>query len=140
MIDETTRSGARAAQRLREELVIWLTTVSAGGQPQVSPVWFLWDGADEILVISKDNVPRTRNLDANPRVALNLDGDGQGGNVVSLEGEARIVERVTPLEHVPAAYLEKYGAKLVEYNWTTAAMLVDYPVTLRIAIRRARTW
>ena len=140
MIDETTKSGARAAQRLREEQVIWLTTVSAEGQPQVSPVWFLWDGADEILVISKDNVPRTRNLDANPRVALNLDGDGQGGNVVSLEGEARIVERVTPLDHVPAAYLEKYGAKLAEYNWTAAGMLVDYPVTLRIAIKRARTW
>jgi PPOX class probable F420-dependent enzyme len=140
MIDETSKSGARAAERLRNELILWLTTVSPDGQPQTSPVWFLWDGADEIWMLSKDETPRVRNLDANPRVALSLDGNGQGGDIVSLEGEARVAERVTPLDHVPGAYLEKYGAKLAEYNWTMAGMLVDYPVTLRIAIRRARTW
>jgi PPOX class probable F420-dependent enzyme len=140
MIDTSTPGGARAAERLRDALVIWLTTVSPDGQPQVSPVWFLWDGADEILVISRDGVPRTRNLEANPRVALNLDGNGDGGDIVTLEGEARITERVTLLDHVPAAYLEKYAAKLAEYHWTMEGMLRDYPATIRIAIRRVRTW
>ncbi len=94
-IDETTRAGARAGRRLREEIVAWLTTVSPDGQPQASPVWFLWDTADEIWLLSKSDTPRVRNIAANPRVALNLDGDGRGGSIVSLEGEARIDEWIT---------------------------------------------
>ena len=140
VIDETTKAGARAGRRLREEIVAWLTTVSPEGQPQASPVLFLWDGADEIWMLSKGDTPRVRNIAASPLVALNLDGDGRGGNVVTLEGEARIGERMTPLDHVPPAYQAKYAAKLADYGWTMMSMLVDYPVTLRISIRRARTW
>ena len=33
------------AQRLTGEGVGWLTTAAANGQPQSSPVWFIWDGA-----------------------------------------------------------------------------------------------
>jgi PPOX class probable F420-dependent enzyme len=32
---------AEAARRLREEPIIWLTTVTGAGQPQSTPVWFL---------------------------------------------------------------------------------------------------
>jgi hypothetical protein len=31
-----------AAGRLRAEPIIWLTTVTRSGQPQSTPVWFLW--------------------------------------------------------------------------------------------------
>jgi hypothetical protein len=34
MIDPTTKAGARAAERLERELILWLTTVSPAGQPQ----------------------------------------------------------------------------------------------------------
>ena len=42
--DPATPFGACVAQRLREDAVIWLTTVAANGTPQPNPVWFLWDG------------------------------------------------------------------------------------------------
>jgi PPOX class probable F420-dependent enzyme len=140
VIDEGTKAGARAGRRLRDEIVAWLTTVSPEGQPQSSPVWFLWDGGDEIWMLSRSDTPRVRNIAANPHVALNLDGDGRGGNVVSLEGEARIVERITPSDHVPPAYQAKYAAKLADHGWTIASMLVDYPVTIRMTITRERIW
>jgi hypothetical protein len=38
------KTGASAEQRLQDEKTIWLTTVAADGQPQSSPVGFLWDG------------------------------------------------------------------------------------------------
>jgi PPOX class probable F420-dependent enzyme len=43
VLDESTEWGARAARRLREEIIGWLTTVSPEGAPQPVPIWFLWD-------------------------------------------------------------------------------------------------
>ena len=40
MLDTTTESGARAERRLRDEEIVWLTTVRRDGQPQSVPVWF----------------------------------------------------------------------------------------------------
>ena len=139
MIDVTTKAGARAAARLERELILWLTTVTPDGQPQASPVWFLWvDG--EIMLYSRADTPRAANIRANPRVAANLDGDGRGGDVVSIEGEARIARERATLADVPPAYVEKYAEKLAAYGWTMESMLVDYPAEIRIRPTRVRTW
>ena len=66
-IDTSTPFGERAARRLREEPLAWLVTVSPAGQPQPSPVWFEWD-ASGILLYSKPDTPKLRNIAANPRV------------------------------------------------------------------------
>lgn len=139
MIDLTTTSGARVAERLRNELVLWLTTVTPNGQPQTSPVWFLWVD-DEILLFSRAHTPRPGNIRANPRVAANFDSDGDGGDVVSIEGEARIAREKTAAADVPLAYVEKYAAKLASSGWTMTSMLVDYPVEIRIRPTRIRAW
>jgi PPOX class probable F420-dependent enzyme len=139
VIDPTTKAGARALERLEREAVLWLTTVNRDGQPQASPVWFLWvDG--EIILYSRADTPRAANIRANPRVAANLDGDGEGGDVVSIEGEARIARERATLADVPPAYVEKYAEKLAAYGWTMESMLVDYPAEIRIRPTRVRTW
>jgi len=127
-----------AEQRLRDELVIWLTTVSPSGQPQASPVWFLWDGS-EFLVYSLPGTARTRNIEANSRVSLNLDGDGQGGSVVTIEGEARI-DRAAPSSTDVPAYAAKYRSKIAGHGWTPESFATDYPIPIRIAPTRARSW
>ncbi len=139
MIDGSTEAGARALARLRDETVIWLTTVSPAGQPQASPVWFLRD-RDELLLYSRADTPRAANVRANPRVAANLDADDDGDDVVSLEGEARIVRERATVVDVPGAHVEKYAAKLAAFGWTMESMLVDYPVEIRVRITRARVW
>ena len=139
MIDSTTKAGARAVGRLGRELILWLTTVTAEGQPQTSPVWFLWDDG-EILLYSRADTPRPANVRANPRVAASFDGDGEGGEVVSIEGEARIAREQASLADVPAAYLAKHAAKLASHGWTMESMLVDYPVEIRIRPTRVRAW
>lgn len=129
---------SRAEQRLRDELIIWLTTVSPSGQPQTSAVWFLWDGA-EFLVYSQPNTARTRNIEAQPRVSLNLDGDGQGGSVVTIEGMARIDLEAPPSTEVPD-YSTKYRNKIAGGGWTPESFAADYPVPIRITPTRARSW
>ena len=56
-LDLNTEFGARVERRLREEIVIWLTTVRTDLTPQPSLVWFLWD-AETMLIYSKPNTPK----------------------------------------------------------------------------------
>ena len=129
---------AKAEQRLRDELIIWLTTVSPSGQPQNSPVWFLWDG-EEFLVYSLAGTARTRNIEQNPRVSLNFDGDGQGGSVVTIEGTARL-DRDAPASNQVPEYSVKYRAKIDRNGWTPESFAADYPIPIRITPTRARSW
>ncbi|HEY0814846.1 MAG TPA: pyridoxamine 5'-phosphate oxidase family protein, partial [Pseudonocardia sp.] len=81
--DPSTDFGARVARRLAEEPVAWLTVVDGAGAPQPAPVWFLWDG-ESVLIYSLATAKRLEHLRARPRVSLNLDGNGQGGDIVVL--------------------------------------------------------
>ncbi len=75
--DPSTPFGERIARRLRNERLMWLTTVDANGMPQPTPVWFLWDEATStILIYSRSDAKRLEHLQQNPRVALNFDGNG----------------------------------------------------------------
>jgi len=139
VIDPTTKAGARALERLERELVLWLTTVNWDGQPQASPVWFLWvDG--EILLYSRADTPRPANIRANPRIAAAFDSDGDGGDIVSIEGEARITRERAAAADVPPAYVAKYAERLAAFGWTMESMLVDYPVEIRVRPTRVRAW
>ena len=87
-IDTTTPFGERAERRLRDDKVAWLTTTSGDGTPQPVPVWFLWDGGDSFLIYSRPGTAKLRNIGERPRVSLHLDGNGQGGDIVVVLGDA----------------------------------------------------
>ena len=129
---------AAADARLRQETIIWLTTVDAAGQPQSSPVWFLWDGAEFLIYGSADG-KKTPNIAANPRVGLNLDGDGRGGGVVVIEGSARVDPDGPPPQAV-AEYVAKYGQLIESYGWSLDSLARDYPHVIRVTPTRARVW
>ena len=128
----------RAAARLDSELIIWLTTVRPNGQPQASAVWFLLEDG-EFLVYSKPGVAKVDNIDANPRVALNLDGNGVGGDIVTIEGQARIVPDQAPAHEV-SAFVAKYAERIERNGWTPASFAADYSVPIRITPTRSRAW
>jgi PPOX class probable F420-dependent enzyme len=136
MIDEGTQSGARAARRLREDVVIWLTTVTPAGSPLPAPVWFVWDGARSVAVYSQPG-PRVRNLEGNPRVSLNFDGDRRGGDIVVLAGEASIVRDAPPADQA-AEYLEKYREHIARIGMTPETFAQRYSVPVRIRLTRLR--
>ena len=135
VFDEGTEFGARVARRLREEQVVWLTTVTPAGAPLPRPVGFLWDGADTVSVYSQPGA-RVRNIAANPKVTLNFDGDGRGGDVVVLSGTAQ-VDRSAPAADTHAAWLEKYAAQIAVFGMTPAAYAARFSVPLRIRLTRA---
>lgn len=136
MLDMTTDAGRTAAHRLETELIIWLTTVSPTGQPQSSPVWFLWEDG-EFVVYSLAETPRIRNIRANPRVAVNLNSDATAADVVTVEGEARI-DPDAPLPSGVPAMIAKYRHLIEEYGWTVDHYAADYPTAIRIRPTRFR--
>jgi PPOX class probable F420-dependent enzyme len=138
MLNPDNPQHAAADARLRQETIIWLTTVDASGQPQASPVWFLWDGTEFLIYGSADG-KKTRNIRANPKVGLNLDGNGEGGGVVVVEGTARIDEAGAPLSAV-AGYVAKYGQRIESYGWSLQSMARDYPHVIKVTPRRIRAW
>ncbi len=136
-IDASSASGQRATKRLANDRVGWLTTVAPNGTPQVSPIWFLWDG-DEILVYSLES-PRARNVAEHPRVSLNLDGNGLGGDIVIVEGDARI-DGATPSAADNRDYLAKYGPVMDDHGWTPEWFAGRYSVPIRVTPTRFRYW
>jgi PPOX class probable F420-dependent enzyme len=136
-IDESSAFGARAAQRLRDEVVIWLTTVSASGAPLPAPVWFWWDEPGSIVMFSRAGTPRTRNLEANPRVSLHFDGNGRGGDIVVLSGVASVDPSGRPASAVDA-YVEKYAEHIARIGHDPESFSTAYPVPVTIELTRLR--
>ena len=129
-LDTTTEFGARVERRLHEDKIAWLTTVRAGGQPQPSPVWFLWDG-QTFLVYSQPKKQKLRNIAANPKVALHLNSDDEGDDIVIVNGEAQIVDDAPPANEV-AAYLQKYRDRIAGIGMTPDSFAQTYGVAIRI--------
>ena len=130
LIDLTTPFGQRVARRLQEEQIVWLTTISPKNIPQPRPVWFLWDGAT-LLVYSQANAFKVEHIARNPRVALNLDSDGQGGDIIVLTGEAHLELDAPPADQL-ADYLDKYRDGIAQIGMTPESFAEEYLVAIRI--------
>jgi PPOX class probable F420-dependent enzyme len=134
--DAASDFGQRVRRRLRDEQVIWLTTVGADGTPQPNPVWFLWEG-DTLLIYSLPDAARLTHIARNPRVALHFDGNGQGGDIVVLAGEARVSPEEGPADQHPA-FVTKYAEKIARSFGAPAAFAARYSTPLRITPTKIR--
>lgn len=135
-LDASTEFGARVAAHLREEIVVWMTSVSPKSGPLPMPVWFLWDGADSVLMFSQHGA-RVRNLEADPRVSLNFAGDGRGGDIVVLSGRATIDRDASSADQV-GAYVEKYAEHIERIGHTPESFGAQYSVPIRIELTKLR--
>ena len=134
--DPTTAFGERVRRRLHDEQVIWITTVGDDGTPQPNPVGFLFQ-ADDSILIHMANAKRLSNVVNRPRVALHLDSDGIGGDIVVLTGIARRAGDLPP-PHKNPAFLAKYGDSLLRISGSAEDFGKRFPVPLLIEITRTR--
>jgi len=134
LIDETGEFGARVARHLREDVAVWLTTVTPAGAPLPRPVWFVWDGERSVALYSLPGA-RVRNIEANPRVTLNFAGDSRGGDIVVLSGNAVIDADAPPADRAPD-YLAKYDRHIARIGIAQEAFAARYSVPIRIELTR----
>ncbi|HSG17815.1 MAG TPA: TIGR03667 family PPOX class F420-dependent oxidoreductase [Anaerolineae bacterium] len=130
MLDTRSEFGRRVTRRLGEERIIWLSTTGADDYPQPRPVWFLWDG-ESFLIYSRPGTAKLKHIAARPKVALNFDGDGQGGDIVVFTGRAAIDASAPPADQLPA-YSQKYRAGFQRLNMSAADFAQDYSVAIRV--------
>lgn len=134
--DPATPFGERVARRLREDVVIWLTTTGADGTPQPTPVWFLWED-ETFLIYSLANAKRVEHIERNPRVALHFNGDSTGGDIIVFTGEARWAPDTPPADQNPT-YTAKYRELIAEEFQTPENFALRYPDALRITPTKVR--
>jgi PPOX class probable F420-dependent enzyme len=128
----------RAAERLDRERIGWLTTVTAGGQPQSSPVWFVVRD-DAIHVQSQPDAAKVRNIRANGKVSFHLNSDRDGGDIVTIDGDAEVLDASAP--GVLDAYRAKYETAIREQLGSTPeSIIADYRTPVRVTPRRVRTY
>ncbi len=136
LIDETNPFGARVAERLRTDVVAWLTVSGRDGTPHPNPIWFLWEGGDSVLVYNRRDAQRLRAIERNPRVALHFDSD-KGSDVVIFQGLAAIEPDAPSCDALPE-YVARYGARIARMKLTPAAFAYAYPVATRIKLTKLR--
>ncbi|MFZ0091053.1 MAG: TIGR03667 family PPOX class F420-dependent oxidoreductase [Solirubrobacteraceae bacterium] len=132
MIDESTEFGARVARHLREETIVWLTTVTPSGAPLPRPVGFLWDGGENVTMHSQPGA-RLRNIGANPKVTLNFRGDTDGGDIVVLSGTAEVDESCPGAAEDPA-WVAKYATEWERMGMTAKSFAQRFSVPVRVRI------
>jgi PPOX class probable F420-dependent enzyme len=130
MFETTTEYGQRVTRRLQQERILWLTTVDSHSRPQPRPVWFFWDG-ETFLIYSRPETAKLRHILHNPNVALNLDGDGMGGDIIVINGVATIDETGLPAASAPD-YIEKYSSGFERIGLTAAQFAETYSVAVRV--------
>ena len=138
MLDTTSEAGAHAEARLREEMIIWLTTVRSDGQPQSVPVWFLWEG-ETFLIYSQPGRQKLKNIGSNPGVGLHLNSNARGGDVVRVEGRAEVAQDVPPADEIDE-YVEKYRESIVRISFDPDGFARTYSVALRVTPDRWQVW
>ncbi len=135
MLEVDAEFRERLIKRLREEEIIWFTSVNPRGVPASNPVWFYWDG-EYILVYSQPESHRVRNLEQNPHVCLHLqDVDGEGNNVAIINGDA-VMKRNN--QGAPQGYWDKYDKYLPGLGSTREQLVASYSVEIRIRPTRVR--
>ena len=129
---------ARIERFLEQEPIVWLSTVRPDGAPHIVPIWFWWDG-DALLVFSKPDAQKVRNLRARPAAMLALGDAEEDFDVGLIEGRAELLDRPTA-DVIPPAHLAKYADRMAAIGLTPAEYAETYSLVIRIVPDRYVGW
>ena len=136
-LDRSSAFQARVYDQLQHDPIAWITTVDPTGQPQPSPVWFMWDGADKIIIYTKPDRPKVRNIKANPKVAIHFDSLARGEMIAIFTGPIVISDAIPPVNQLPG-YAEKYHSLFVQLETSADKMAAEYTTALVFTIEKLR--
>jgi PPOX class probable F420-dependent enzyme len=122
---------------LRDERLIWFTTVDQKACHSQHLSGFYGMKHSTILIYSRADAKRLAHLQQNPRIALNFDGNGAGGDIIVITGEAQVSTDDPPADRLPI-YAEKYRDFIARRYETAENFASVYPVALRIRPIRVR--
>jgi PPOX class probable F420-dependent enzyme len=105
---------------LSSKAVAMVGTIGRSGEPQVTPLWFLWDG-ERVRISLVDGRQKLRNLRRDPRISLVVVDPARPTYYVELRG------RIDDLVPDPELALEQAVARKYTRGWSD----VEPPGTTR---------
>ena len=119
------------ARALCDSRVLWLSSVSADGRPHIVPAWFVWD-AGRIVLFSKPNARKVRNLRRHPRAMVALGVPSLDFDVELIEADAE-TPSTTAAETMPPAFAAKYRRLLRRAGLSASRFgeVYSQPIVLR---------
>jgi PPOX class probable F420-dependent enzyme len=91
---------------LSSRAVAFVSTIGRGGEPQVTPQWFLWDG-ESVRISLVEGRQKLRNLRRDPRIAVAIADPAVPTFYLELRGTVSELVADTGLE-LERAIAEKY--------------------------------
>ncbi len=134
---DAAATARRVLPMLAEERVVWLSTVRPDGSPHLVPTWFLWDG-EALLVWSKPNAVKVRNLRANPRLMVAVGDPHADFNVGLIEASAELAAPGSL--SVPDAFFAKYHDELATAGLDPEGFRATYTQSVRVVPSRFVAW
>jgi PPOX class probable F420-dependent enzyme len=135
---EVLDPAARIDRLLREESIVWLSTVRADGSPHLVPIWFSWDG-EQLFIASKPEAVKVRNLRANPKLMVALGSPDDDFDVGLIEAEATIPAASTA-ELLPPGHLAKYARQMALVGLDEPTYLATYSQPILVRPTRFLPW
>ncbi len=84
-----------------------VATIGPHGEPQSTPVWFIWDGS-RVLISQTEGQQKLKNLRREPRVALSMVDPGDPNRNLEIRGR---VEREVP--DLDRAFVRQLAVKYI---------------------------
>jgi len=139
MIDLTSKFGRKVKRHLKQEYVIWLTTIGSDHSPQPRPVWFIWDGSS-FPIFSQPHAYKVRHVTAHSQVALHFNTDETGDQDVIIFVGLAVIDTTVPPAHQVRAYLRKYRTGMAELGMTPQQFSREYCIAIRVTPTTVRGW
>ncbi len=101
--------GSRTRRFIDAAMVVRLATVSASGQPRVTPLWFIFESG-RFYMNTREASPGVRDILANPEVVLLLERDKgrRSKDVLRVRGKATFHRRMAVNRHMYLRSALKY--------------------------------
>lgn len=131
-------------RRLRNEPVVWLSTVDEHGFPHIVPIWFVWDG-EAFLVFSKPHARKVQAIRRQARVALALGEPRDDFDVQLIEGHATVLATTTRQllgeeGLIGREHARKYAAELFALGIDRSEYEATYSAVVRVVPTRFLPW
>lgn len=130
MAADPSLATTRIVRFLEREPIVWLSTVRPDGNPHLVPIWFSWDG-ESILIFSKPDAQKVRNLRAHPTVMLALGDADADFDIGLLKGTAELSATPAP-EALTPEHLAKYAAQMAAIGLDAETYAATYSQVIRI--------
>lgn len=116
-------STAQIAEFLRPPRHAILATNGRDGSPQLSPVWYLYEGG-KLLISAGATTAKVRNLRRDPRLSVCIDGGHPDARYVVVYGRASLIEPDAPLQ-------EQTRWRIIRHYYETEAEAQQYYDSIR---------